>query len=122
MKLSGNRDSSAGINGAEKSTGSQDKKTMIKVGESSPSSMTLAADGYTMLVTWPEFSGGRHVQETWYAHLGDQTEAVKAVQEACGALNDAKIEILGTMSRSDLLGNKVPEGGVRRAPGTLKGT
>ncbi len=50
------------------------------------------ADGYTILVTWPEFRGRRHVQDTWYAHIPDQGDAVKSVQEACGALNDAKIE------------------------------
>lgn len=75
-----------------------------------------------MLVTWPEFSNGRHVQETWYAHLSDQTEAVRAVQEACGALNDAKVEILGPASHADLLNNDVPEGSVKRVLGLLDGT
>jgi hypothetical protein len=37
------------------------------------------AVGYTLLVTWPQFYRGRHVQHTWYAYLDDQTEAVKAV-------------------------------------------
>lgn len=29
-------------------------------------------------------------------------QAVKAVQEACGALNDAKVELLGSLSESAL--------------------
>lgn len=71
------------------------------------------ADGYTILVTWPEFRGGLHVQDTWYAYIPDQADAVKAVQEACGALNDAKIEILGPLLHESLIENGVPEGAVK---------
>ena len=71
-------------------------------------------DGYTILVTWPQMSEGRHTQDTWYAHLADQTEAVRAVQEASGALNDAKIEILSPLSHQDLLDLDVPEGKITK--------
>ena len=70
------------------------------------------ADGYTMLVTWPQMAEGQHVQETWYAHIAGQTEAVRAVEEACGALNDAKIEILGPLQHESLTECGVPEGAV----------
>lgn len=75
----------------------------------------MPADGYTILVTWPELRDGKHVQEVWYAHQGDQLEAVKAVQEACGALNDAKVELLGSISASSLIAHGVLKGCVRRA-------
>jgi hypothetical protein len=75
----------------------------------------IPADGYAILVTWPELRDGKHVQEVWYAHQGDQLEAVKAVQEACGALNDAKVELLGSLSASSLFAHGVPKGRVRRA-------
>lgn len=75
----------------------------------------MPAAGYAVLVTWPEFRGGKHVQEVWYAHHGDQLEAVKAVQEACGALNDAKVELLGALSQSGLLAHGVSKGNVKRA-------
>lgn len=72
------------------------------------------ANGFTILVTWPEMRDGKHVQETWYAHIPQQLDAVKAVQEACGALNDAKIEILGALSHDSLVEYRVPEDGVQR--------
>lgn len=73
------------------------------------------ADGFTILVTWPQVSDGKHVQDTWYAHLGDQAAAVRAVQEASGALNDAKIEILGPLQHDELLAHAVAEGEVGKA-------
>lgn len=72
------------------------------------------ADGFTILVTWPEMRDGKHVQETWHAHIPQQSEAVKAVQEACGALNDAKIEILSALSHDSLVKYRIPEREVRR--------
>ncbi|WP_155248808.1 hypothetical protein [Bradyrhizobium japonicum] len=75
----------------------------------------IAAAGYTILVTWPEVRDGKHAQEVWYVHLGDQLEAVKAVQAACGALNDAKVELLGSLSESRLLAHGVPDGNAKRA-------
>ena len=77
------------------------------------------AEGYIMLVTWPQMSGTAHVQDTWYAHIPDQTEAVRAVQNACGALNDAKIEILTHLSHDRLLELNIREGTVERAFGIL---
>ena len=74
------------------------------------------AEGYTILITWPQVSEGRHLQDTWYAHLADQAEAVRAVQAASGALNDAKIEILGPIGHKELLKLAVPEGEVAKAP------
>ena len=75
----------------------------------------LPAAGYAVLVTWPEVRDGNHAQEVWYVHLGDQLEAVKAVQAACGALNDAKVELLGSLSESRLLAHGVPDGNAKRA-------
>lgn len=75
-----------------------------------------AAIGYAVLVTWPEFQRRRHVQHTWYAYHGDQTEAVKAVQDACGALNDAKVEILGPVSKATLERNGLSPGSVAQVP------
>lgn len=46
-------------------------------------------------------------QEIWYAHVGDQIQAVKAVQDACGALNDAKIELLRSIAYSALVDHGV---------------
>lgn len=74
----------------------------------------MIADGYTILVTWPQISGDRHNQDVWFAHLSDQAEAVKAVQNASGAMNDAKVEILGHMT-ADMLGEHgVLKGAVKK--------
>lgn len=81
----------------------------------------MKADGYAILVTWPEYSGGQHKQEVWYAHLEDQTEAVIAVQNACGAMNDAKVEILGALNEELLLQHGLTKGDVRRANGFQHG-
>lgn len=72
------------------------------------------ANGYEILVTWPEVKHGQHRQETWYAHIPGQAEAVKAVENASGALNDAKIEILGPLLHTSLVRQDVREGEVRK--------
>ena len=72
------------------------------------------SDGFTILVTWPEMRQGKHIQETWHAHVPQQSDAVKKVQEACGALNDAKVEILGTLPHDALVALEIPEGQVRK--------
>lgn len=72
------------------------------------------SDGFTILVTWPQTNGTKHRQETWYAHVSGQADAVRAVQEACGALSDAKVEILGALLHCSLLEAGVAEGGVRK--------
>ncbi|MGY4432808.1 hypothetical protein ACVWWO_005285 [Bradyrhizobium sp. F1.13.1] len=74
----------------------------------------MIADGYTILVTWPQVSGDRHNQDVWFAHLSDQADAVKAVQNACGAMNDAKVEILGHMTADTLRQHDVPKGAVKK--------
>lgn len=74
----------------------------------------MIADGYTILVTWPQLSGDRHNQDVWFAHLSDQAGAVKAVQDASGAMNDAKAEILGHMTADALREHGVPAGAVKK--------
>jgi hypothetical protein len=74
------------------------------------------ADGYTILVTWPQYSAGQHKQDVWFAYLSEQAAAVQAVQNACGAMNDAKIEILGQASKDALLEHGLSKGAVKRAP------
>jgi hypothetical protein len=34
------------------------------------------ADGYTILVTWPQYSAGQHKQDVWFAYLSEQAAAV----------------------------------------------
>jgi hypothetical protein len=75
------------------------------------------AAGYAVLVTWPEMRNGKHLQDVWYAHLGGQLEAVRAVQEACGALNDAKVELLNHLSEAALQDHGVSAGAVKKAQG-----
>jgi hypothetical protein len=72
------------------------------------------ANGFTVLVTWPEIMNSEHRQETWYAHIFGEAEAVKAVQEACGALNDAKVELFGPLLHSSLANLGIPEGEARK--------
>jgi hypothetical protein len=74
----------------------------------------MIADGYTILVTWPQHEGGKHKQDVWYAHLSDQTEAVRAVQNASGAMNDAKVEILGQVAEQTLVEQGVARGAVKK--------
>lgn len=74
----------------------------------------MIADGYTILVTWPQISGGQHKQDVWFAYLSDQAEAVKAVQNACGAMNDAKVEILGHMTTETLREHGLSKGVVKK--------
>lgn len=74
----------------------------------------MIADGHTILVTWPQLEGGKHKQDVWYAHLSDQAEAVKAVQNACGAMNDAKVEILSHIAEDSLREHGVSKGAVKR--------
>ena len=88
-------------------------------GETAPE-FESAADGYEILITWPEFREGRHDQAIWYAHIGGQTEAVRLVQQASGALNDAKIEILGPATGDFLNEHGVARGDVRRATGRFE--
>jgi hypothetical protein len=76
----------------------------------------MIADGYTILVTWPQYEGGKHKQDVWYAHLSDQAAAVKAVQNASGAMNDAKVEILSHMDEDSLRDHEVPQGAVKQGP------
>ena len=76
----------------------------------------MRADGYTLLVTWPQFTGDHHRQDVWFAYVSDQAAAVKAVQNACGAMNDAKIEILGHMTSNSLQAHGVKKGAVREGP------
>lgn len=74
------------------------------------------AIGYSVLVTWPEVQDGKHRQDVWYAYLSDQAEAVRAVLDASGALNDAKVELLGPMEESDFHDYEMSPGSVRKAP------
>ena len=74
----------------------------------------MIADGYTILVTWPQVSGDRHDQDVWFAYLSDQAEAVIAVQNACGAMNDAKVEILSHMTADGLREHGVSKGAVKK--------
>lgn len=74
------------------------------------------AEGYTILVTWPQYSEGEHKQDVWFAYLSDQAAAVQAVQNASGAMNDAKVEILGQASKVALLEHGVSKGAVLKAP------
>lgn len=76
----------------------------------------MLADGYTILVTWPQHEGGKHKQDLWYAHLSDQADAVKAVQNACGAMDDAKVEILSHLSEHSLREHGVSKRAVKRGP------
>jgi hypothetical protein len=75
----------------------------------------IPAVGYAVLVTWPEMRDGKHVQDVWYAYQSEQLQAVTVVQEACGALNDAKVELLGPLSEAILREHNVPPGGASRA-------
>ena len=77
--------------------------------------LETAAAGYAVLITWPEMRNGKHAQEVWYACFSEQLQAVRAVQEASGALNDAKVELLGSLSESALRDHGVPSRGVKRA-------
>ena len=79
------------------------------------------ADGYEILVTWPDFREGHHDQEIWYANVSDQAEAVRLVQQACGALNDAKIEILAPAAEAFLANHVVRAGEVKRATSRFSG-
>lgn len=74
----------------------------------------MIADGYTILVTWPQLASNQHQQDVWFAHLSDQAQAVKAVQNASGAMNDAKVEILSHMTADVLRECGVAEGDVKK--------
>ncbi|MBJ7401895.1 MAG: hypothetical protein JHD07_00705 [Bradyrhizobium sp.] len=74
----------------------------------------MIAVGYTILVTWPQLSGDQHKQDVWFAHFSDQEEAVRAVQDASGAMNDSKVEILGHMTAETLREHGVPKGAVKK--------
>ena len=75
-------------------------------------SFETAAAGYAVLITWPEMRDGKHVHDLWYACFSEQLQAVRAVS---GALNDAKVELLGSLSESALREHGVPSRGVKRA-------
>ena len=75
----------------------------------------MITEGYTVLVTWPDFSIGRHKQEVWYARFSEQADAVAAVQNASGALNDAKIEILSSVAEQTLVEQGLARSTVKKA-------
>lgn len=70
------------------------------------------SDGFSILITRPR--GQEPYQEDWIAHIPHQTDAIVAVQNAAGELNDSKVEILNTMPHSDHANAGVDEGPVRK--------
>lgn len=72
-------------------------------------------EGFSILITRPR--GQDPYQEAWLAHIPDQADAVVAVQNAAGELNDSKVEILNAMSHSELSEAGVLEGQVRKEEG-----
>ena len=70
------------------------------------------SDGYSILITRPKDL--EPFQETWLAHLANQADAVKAVQNAAAELNDSKVEILNGLSHAELMKLGVAEGRVQR--------
>ena len=73
------------------------------------------SDGSTILVTPPKVrNNATHVQETWHANIPQQSEAVTAVQEERGALNDANRNLECTFSRISSQ-TRIAEGEVRKS-------